>query len=131
MARVTVEDCIEKVENRFELVSVAVQRTKDISSGAPVTINRDNDKNTVIALREIAGGSIDVAALRESLISSLRVRNKFFDKIQDENLHAEIQDLASTRSSDVEENINIFDQTLDSSLDSSVDDIDDDIIIDN
>lgn len=68
MARVTVEDCIDKVINRFELVMVASQRARKIGSGAPLTIDRDNDKNPVVALREIADETIIVADLKEDLI---------------------------------------------------------------
>ena len=58
MARVTVEDCIDKIPNRYELLMVAAQRAKDIAAGAPLTVDRDNDKNSVVALREIAAGAI-------------------------------------------------------------------------
>ncbi len=68
MARVTVEDCIEKIYNRFELVMVAAQRARKIGSGASLTIDRDNDKNPVIALREIAVESIPLDTLKEDLI---------------------------------------------------------------
>ncbi len=68
MARVTVEDCIDKVINRFELVMVASQRARKIGSGAPLTVDRDNDKNPVVALREIADETIIVADLKEDLI---------------------------------------------------------------
>lgn len=68
MARVTVEDCIDKVTNRFELVMVSSQRARKIGSGAAITIDRDNDKNPVVALREIADETIDVAELKEDLI---------------------------------------------------------------
>ncbi len=70
MARVTVEDCVDKVENRFELVMVASQRARKISSGAPLTIERDNDKNPVIALREIAEETVAVADMKEELIQT-------------------------------------------------------------
>ena len=70
MARVTVEDCIDKVENRFELVMVASQRARKIGSGAPLTIDRDNDKNPVVALREIAGENVEVEDLKEELTRS-------------------------------------------------------------
>ena len=76
MARVTVEDCVLIVENRFELVVLAGQRAKDISSGAHPTVERDNDKNPVIALREIAEHTIDAHVLRENLIQSMQKRNK-------------------------------------------------------
>jgi DNA-directed RNA polymerase subunit omega len=68
MARITVEDCIVKIPNRFELVILAAQRAKQITAGAPLTIDRDNDKNPVVALREIAEGTIDTEAVRASLI---------------------------------------------------------------
>ena len=72
MARVTVEDCIIKVPNRFDLVMVAAQRARDISSGAALTIERDNDKNPVVALREIADTTIDLEALSNSVVQGLR-----------------------------------------------------------
>ena len=72
MARVTVEDCIIKVPNRFDLVMLAAQRARDISSGAALTIDRDNDKNPVVALREIADSTIDLEAASNSLIQGLR-----------------------------------------------------------
>jgi DNA-directed RNA polymerase subunit omega len=72
MARVTVEDCVDKVENRFELVLLASHRARMISSGAPLTIDRDNDKNPVVALREIADQSIAPEDLKEDLIHSLQ-----------------------------------------------------------
>lgn len=70
MARVTVEDCIDKVTNRFELVMVAAQRARRLGSGAALTIERDNDKNPVVALREIADTTISVDDLREELIKN-------------------------------------------------------------
>ena len=72
MARVTVEDCIDKVENRFDLVLLASHRARMISSGAPITIDRDNDKNPVVALREIAEKTISPGDLKEDLIHSLQ-----------------------------------------------------------
>ncbi len=68
MARVTVEDCIEKIPNRFELVMLSAQRARKISSGGALTIDRDNDKNPVVALREIAEGTVEIADLKEELI---------------------------------------------------------------
>jgi DNA-directed RNA polymerase subunit omega len=70
MARVTVEDCIDKVENRFELVMVAAQRARKIGSGAALTIERENDKNTVVSLREIADETVEVETLKEELVRS-------------------------------------------------------------
>ena len=72
MARVTVEDCIDKVDNRFELVLLASHRARLISSGAPLTIDRDRDKNPVVALREIADETIAPDDLKEQLIHSLQ-----------------------------------------------------------
>ena len=72
MARVTVEDCIDKVENRFDLVLVASHRARMIASGQPITIDRDRDKNPVVALREIADGTLQPEDLREDLIHSLQ-----------------------------------------------------------
>jgi DNA-directed RNA polymerase subunit omega len=70
MARVTVEDCVEKLPNRFELVMVAAQRARKIGSGAPLTLDRDNDKNPVVALREIAEETIDIEDVKEEIIRS-------------------------------------------------------------
>lgn len=70
MARVTVEDCIDKVTNRFELVMVAAQRARKIGSGAAPLVERDDDKNPVIALREIAGEKVTVSDLKEELTKS-------------------------------------------------------------
>lgn len=67
MARVTVEDCIEKIPNRFELVMIAAQRARKISAGGALTIDRDNDKNPVVSLREIAEGTVSIDDLREEL----------------------------------------------------------------
>ncbi len=72
MARVTVEDCIDKVENRFELVLLASHRARLISSGSPITVDRDNDKNPVVALREIADETISPEDLNEEFIHSLQ-----------------------------------------------------------
>jgi len=70
MARVTVEDCIEKIPNRFELVMAAAQRARKIGSGAALTVDRDNDKNPVVALREIAEETVDQEELKEELTKS-------------------------------------------------------------
>jgi len=70
MARVTTEDCVDKVPNRFELVMLAAHRAREISAGAPITVERDNDKNPVVALREIAEETQSVEDLRERMIES-------------------------------------------------------------
>ena len=72
MARVTVEDCIDKVDNRFELVLLASHRSRMISSGSDITVERDNDKNPVVALREIADETLNPSDLKEDLIHSLQ-----------------------------------------------------------
>jgi DNA-directed RNA polymerase subunit omega len=72
MARVTVEDCIEKVPNRFELVLMAGQRARQISGGAEITIDRDRDKNPVVALREIADATVSPEALHERIVLDLQ-----------------------------------------------------------
>lgn len=72
MARVTVEDCILKVPNRFELVLLSSQRARDLASGSEETVDRDNDKNPVVALREIAEGTIDIAELKDQVIFGLQ-----------------------------------------------------------
>ncbi|MCZ4353192.1 DNA-directed RNA polymerase subunit omega [Roseovarius aestuarii] len=70
MARVTTEDCVDKVPNRFDLVMLASHRAREIASGAPLTVDRDNDKNPVVALREIAEETQSATELRERLIES-------------------------------------------------------------
>tara|TARA_B100000524_G_C23518467_1_gene323241 strand:+ start:74 stop:484 length:411 start_codon:yes stop_codon:yes gene_type:complete len=87
MARVTVEDCIEKIPNRFDLVLAAAQRARDISTGNPLTIDRDNDKNPVVALREIASETIDPDYLRDQIVRGLQKLSnpELIDDEQDEN----------------------------------------------
>ena len=72
MARVTVEDCVLKVPNRFELVMLAAQRARNLGAGTPLTVDRDDDKNPVISLREIAEGTVDLGELEASLIRGLQ-----------------------------------------------------------
>ncbi len=74
MARVTVEDCVDKVPNRFELVMLAAHRAREIAAGGAVTIDRDNDKNPVVALREIAEETQQASHLRERLIESYQTQ---------------------------------------------------------
>jgi DNA-directed RNA polymerase subunit omega len=91
MARVTVEDCVDKVSNRFDLVLLAAQRARQISGGAELTIDRDRDKNPVVALREIAEETVRPVQLQESLVNSLqRVQ------IDDEEAPDEIGSLAAS-----------------------------------
>jgi len=72
MARVTVEDCVLKVPNRFELVLLAGQRAREITSGAPLSVDRDDDKNPVVALREIADSTVALDHLRDSLVRGMQ-----------------------------------------------------------
>lgn len=85
MARVTVEDCVVRVPNRFELVLLAAQRTRDLSSGAELTLKRENDKNPVIALREIAEATIELEELRNSLVSGLQ-KHVEMDEPEDDSM---------------------------------------------
>lgn len=83
MARVTVEDCVEKVRNRFELVLLASHRARILSSGAPLMVDRDNDKNPVVALREIADGEVEPSDLEEDFVQSLQ-KQTAFEEAEDE-----------------------------------------------
>jgi DNA-directed RNA polymerase subunit omega len=91
MARVTVEDCVDKISNRFDLVLMAAQRARQISGGAELTIDRDRDKNPVVALREIAEETVMPEELHEALVGSLqRVR------VDDDDAPDEIGSLAAS-----------------------------------
>lgn len=84
MARVTVEDCVDKVPNRFDLVLVAAQRARQISGGADLTIERDRDKNPVVALREIAEETVDPEDMRDAIVMGLqRVRFDDDDEVDE------------------------------------------------
>ena len=105
MARVTVEDCVDKVPNRFDLVLLAAQRARTISSGVPITVERDNDKNPVIALREIADETIAVEDLQESMIRSMQ-RHVEVDEPEEDEFTIDTADLElqiSSGSSSAEE----------------------------
>ena len=93
MARITVEDCLEKVNNQYDLVLLAKERTVQLNAGSPMLVEEDNDKRTVIALREIAGGKVDIDELRKSAVLRLT-------KEPDENL--EEQDTEEISSDDFE-----------------------------
>ena len=84
MARITAEDCIIKVPNRFELVLYAAQRARGISAGAQLTVDRDNDKNPVVALREIADSTVQTDELEGSLIKSLQKHIEMDEPVEDE-----------------------------------------------
>ncbi len=84
MARVTVEDCVVRVPNRFDLVMLAAHRARDIATGAPVTLDRDNDKNPVVALREIAEETIPIEGLKEALIKGLQKMVEADEPVEEE-----------------------------------------------
>lgn len=95
MARVTVEDCVEKVPNRFDLVLLASGRAKALGAGAALTLDRDNDKNTVVALREIEEGSVDLNQVKEGLIIGMQkyvgAQENDIDAEEIKEVEAEIQ----------------------------------------
>ena len=84
MARITVEDCVIKIPNRFELVMLAAQRAREISAGAPLSVERDNDKNPVVALREIAEETVEVETLRQSVVRGLQKHVEIDEPDEDE-----------------------------------------------
>jgi DNA-directed RNA polymerase subunit omega len=86
MARVTVEDCVVKIPNRFELVLLAAQRARDMVSGAQPTLDRDNDKNPVVALREIAAESVPFDGLRNSLIKGMQKQVEIDEPEEDQDI---------------------------------------------
>jgi DNA-directed RNA polymerase subunit omega len=95
MARVTIEDCMKVVENRFELVAIASQRAKEIAAGSPLTVERDNDKNAVIALREIALENVSCGQLKEIIIRNLQKKGSYDSNEEDFELNAEEDNLDS------------------------------------
>lgn len=132
MARVTVEDCVEIVPNRFELVLLASRRAREISSGSSITVSKDNDKNPVIALREIADRTIPVDYLRDSVIRSMQrivfrdeadqdLENEFLDALSNTviNMNDEDDDeddavAAQILQAEAESQLNILEDTKDS-----------------
>jgi len=90
MARVTVEDCVLKVPNRFELVMLAAQRARAISAGAGLTVDRDNDKNPVVALREIADETVEIDGLRQRMIGGMQ-KHVEVDEPEEDNMAALMQ----------------------------------------
>jgi len=96
VARVTVEDCIVQVPNRFDLVMLAAQRARDISAGAPLMLDRDRDKNPVVALREIADKKMQLEVLRESIVKGLQ-KHSDIDRPEEGGEMLELeQELAAT-----------------------------------
>jgi DNA-directed RNA polymerase subunit omega len=128
MARVTVEDCIRRVPNRFDLVLYSAQRAREIAAGSPLNIERDNDKNPVVALREIAADAVSLTDLEKSLIESLQ-KNIVSDEPEEEYLEllaeeqadagknyqqAEIEELA------VDDEVEVLEEELDVSLEAEM-----------
>jgi DNA-directed RNA polymerase subunit omega len=117
MARVTVEDCIDKVDNRFELVLLAGHRARQISQGAAITIDRDNDKNPVVALREIADETLSPGDLKEDLIHSLQKHVEVDEPESDAQTLLDQADASVAPSEEVGEEENItFDRMTEEDL---------------
>jgi DNA-directed RNA polymerase subunit omega len=117
MARVTVEDCIDKVDNRFELVLLASHRARQISQGASITIDRDNDKNPVVALREIADETLSPGDLKEDLIHSLQKHVEIDEPEADASELADQSSVApETAEADGEEEAVAFDRMTEEDL---------------
>jgi DNA-directed RNA polymerase subunit omega len=112
MARVTVEDCIDKVDNRFELVLLASHRARMISSGSQLTVDRDNDKNPVVALREIADTTIAPQDLKEDLIHSLQK----YVEVDEPEQQDQIAGLIGSPSDNREDDEIVFDQMSEEDL---------------
>ena len=115
MARVTVEKCRDKAESSYELVALAAYRAKDIASGAVITVERNNDKDSVIALREIEAGYVKVENLRECLITSLQVNTMVVrpeDNKQLDSKDEELDDSSEFEVVDINEEINFEEMTF-------------------
>ena len=106
MARVTVEDCVKKIPNRFDLVIAAAQRSREISNGIAIEVDRDNDKNPVVSLREIASEVIDAESLQERFIRSMQKNLNKEDNEIEEEASLEEEFAAYLNESNSETNIN-------------------------
>ena len=104
MARVTVEDCTEKVENRFELIIAASQRAREISNGVQIEVDKDNDKNTVISLREIGDGAITYDDLKERYLKSIQKVVINNDEDEENDIEEEFSNYLNQE--DTEQNLN-------------------------
>jgi DNA-directed RNA polymerase subunit omega len=120
MARVTVEDCVDKIPNRFELVMFAAQRVRDIVGGSSITLDRDNDKNPVVALREIAEGTIEFDTLQEGLIKrnqrlfmNAEETEEMVDMMDDESAWANMAQQAMADEEDMSEDDGMIGQAID------------------
>ncbi|MDP4033033.1 MAG: DNA-directed RNA polymerase subunit omega [Pseudorhodobacter sp.] len=103
MARVTVEDCVDKVPNRFELVMLAAHRAREITAGSPATVDRDNDKNPVVALREIADETQSADALRERMIESYQTQIEVDEPEEDQMAQLMVGELDRPAQDDMSE----------------------------
>lgn len=130
MARVTVEDCIDKIPNRYDLVLVAAQRAKDISAGSPIQVDRDNDKNSVVALREISENRVSIEDLQRSLVMGqqkfVEVEEPEDEEIEIISAEKELAALDSQFSSDM-----ISDEDLNNTMQIHGDDEDEDLDLDS
>ncbi len=111
MARVTVEDCIDKIPNRFELVMIASQRARDIAAGMPLTLERDNDKNPVVALREIAEENVDFDQLQNAQIQGMQ-RHIEYDEPEEEDVMELLRSEQQIGGVDLEQGIGAADSSV-------------------
>ncbi len=127
MARVTVEDCIDKIPNRYDLVLIAAQRARDIAAGSHLCVDRDNDKNSVVALREIAENRVSIEDLQRSLVMGLQKYVETEEPQEEEveivSAERELADLTETFSSDM-----ISDEDLSSAMQIHGSDEDEDML---
>ena len=130
MARVTVEDCVKKIPNRFDLVIAAAQRSREISNGISIEVDRDNDKNPVVSLREIASEAIDAESLQERFIRSMQKNLNKEDNEIEEEASLEEEFAAYLNESNSENNINndfVINKTIQEE-ESSFEDVSDEMI---
>ena len=111
MARVTVEDCIKLVPSRFELVLMETKRAREIAAGSPLTVPRDNDKNPVVALREIASESINAEELKASFVKSLQYN--LFSQTEEEDIDNDTQELMLEEQEEWASHEDLSDMSLD------------------
>ena len=123
MARVTVEDCIEKVENRFELIIAASQRAREISNGVQIEVDKDNDKNTVISLREIGDGAITYDDLKERYLKSLQKIVVNNDEDEENDIQEEFSSYLKQDDTDQNLNPNNFFKNTDDSFEDVSDEL--------
>lgn len=130
MARVTVEDCIKKIPNRFDLVVAAAQRSREISNGVAIEIDRDNDKNPVVSLREIASEAVDADSLQERFIRSMQ-KNLIKEDVNLENdasLEEEFAAYLNENEKDNQPNENLIFNKMNSEEDGSFVDVSDEFL---